>query len=534
MTTQDAVKSLQEYVNVPIAELAESSTNPRKTFDEERLEELAESIRSKGVLSPLLVRRTDDHLEIVSGARRYRAAQRAGLREVPVRLAVLTDAEALEAQIVENLLRSEIHPFEEAQGFRALLDRERAGYTVEKIAAKTGKAASFIAKRLRLLGLVPPVAEAFTAGHIGIEHALLIAKLAADVQETALTHCFDGYYAANDTERSLVPASRLQAWIEQNVYLSLKSVPFSKDDETLVPELGSCANCPKRTGFNTLLFSEVREDSCTDAACFNRKLDAQIAQRVARVPNLVMISDNYNTTGETPILARRNYIEVVTRKSKKGRGIRPEEKLCGHLTPAIHADGMDKGRLVKVCRDTTCKVHFGERQEQERQRLQWKTEKKAANRKANQTLAFRHRLLADVLKRVKPQLGTEELRMVAQFVLRSLSHELVCRLAKRHGLQNPKDAHDWQMAEKTRALYKKADANGLTVLIFEAMLIGSAGSATENKDDDPLAEAAYLYKVDTRAMWAAVAKAEKQEARTKTEPNYAKKKSTSTTKAPRK
>jgi ParB family chromosome partitioning protein len=142
-----------------------------------------------------------------------------------------------------------------------LLEREEAAYTIEKIAAKTGKSAAYIAKRLRLLDLIPPVAEAFAAGHIGIEHALLIAKLAADVQEKAFTHCFDGFYAGDDSDRNLVPASRLQAWIEHNVYLSLKSVPFSKDDEALVPEAGSCANCPKRTGFNTLLFSEVREDS---------------------------------------------------------------------------------------------------------------------------------------------------------------------------------------------------------------------------------------------------------------------------------
>ena len=80
--------------------------------------------------------------------------------------------------------------------------------------------------------------------------------------------------------------------------------------------------------------------------------------------------------------------------------------------------------------------------------------------------------------------------MVAQFVLRSLSHELACRLAKRHGLQNPKDANDWQMAEKARTLYKKADAAALAVLIFEAMLISPAGSASANKDDDPLADAA--------------------------------------------
>jgi ParB family transcriptional regulator, chromosome partitioning protein len=533
MNTKEAAQPLPEYVNVPLAELVESSTNPRRTFDDERLEELTESIRSKGVLSPLLARKVNGHFEIVSGARRYRAALRAGLQEVPVRIVAPNDEEALETQIIENIQRADVHPFEEAQGFRALLEREGAGYTVEKIAAKTGMVAAHIAKRLRLLDLIPPVAAAFTAGHIGIEHALLIAKLGAEVQGEALRRCFDGYYAANDAEPSLVPVSRLQAWIEQNVYLSLKSVPFSKDDEALVPEAGSCANCPKRTGFNTLLFSEVREDSCADAACFNRKLDAHIAQRVAKVPNLVMISDNYNTTDETSILARRNYVEVVTRKSKKGKDARPEEKLCGHLTPAIHADGMDKGRLVKVCADPACKIHFGERQQQERQRLQWKAEKKAANRKANQMLAFRHRLLADVLKRVKPQLGTDELRMVAQFVLRSLSHELVCRLAKRHGLQNPKDAHDWQMAEKARALYEKTDAAGLTVLMFEAMLIGSAGCATEDKDDDPLTEAAYLYKVDTKALRSAVVKAEKEKTRTKAKTTRAKEKSASKTKANR-
>jgi ParB family chromosome partitioning protein len=515
MSTKETVKQLQEYVNVPLAELVESSTNPRKTFDEERLEELAESIRSKGILSPLLTRRVNSHFEIVSGARRYRAAKLAGLREAPVRIVVLTDAEALETQIVENLLRSDVHPFEEAQGFRALLEREEAAYTIEKIAAKTGKSAAYIAKRLRLLDLIPPVADAFTAGHIGIEHALLIAKLAADVQEKAFTHCFDGFYAANDSDRSLVPASRLQTWIEHNVYLSLKSVPFSKDDETLVPEAGSCANCPKRTGFNTLLFSEVREDSCSDAACFNRKLDAHIAQRITKMANLVMISQNYNATVESPILPRRNYVEVVSRKNKKGKDARPEDKLCSHLTPAIHTDGMNKGRLVKVCADPTCKVHFGNLQQEEKQRLQWKAEKTAANKKAKQTLAFRHRLLADVLKRVKPQFGTDELRIVAQFVLRSLSHELACRLAKRHGLQNLKDAHDWQMAEKARVLYKKADAAGLAALIFESMLIGHAGSATVNKDDDLLTDVASHYKVDTKALHIAVAKAEKDKAQKK-------------------
>src|SRR5207302_9094754 len=104
------------------------------------------------------------------------------------------------------------------------------------------------------------------------------------------------------------------------------------------------------------------------------------------------------------------------------------------------------------------------------QRLQFKAEKTAANRKMKQIISFRHRLIADVLKRVKPQFGTEEMRKVACFALRSLPHELVCRLAKRHGLQNPKGPREYQMAEKARILYKKADAAGLAALIFEAML----------------------------------------------------------------
>jgi ParB family transcriptional regulator, chromosome partitioning protein len=290
MNAIEKMKVSNEYSNVAMVELAESTTNPRKTFDEASLEELAQSIRSHGVLSPLVVRQLNGHLEIVSGARRYRAAQRAGLAEIPVRLLELTDSEAQELQIIENVQRADVHPFGEAQGFQALLEREDGAYTIEKIAARTGKAAAHVAQRLKLLGLAPAVADAFARGTTRVAHAQLISKLVPDVQEKALARCFDGHFAADNSERSLVPVRRLQAWIAQNLYLSLQSVPFAKDDETLVPEAGSCATCPKRTGFNTLLFSEVREDSCSDAGCFNRKLDAHITQRRQALPGLVLIS----------------------------------------------------------------------------------------------------------------------------------------------------------------------------------------------------------------------------------------------------
>jgi 2-hydroxychromene-2-carboxylate isomerase len=120
--------------------------------------------------------------------------------------------------------------------------------------------------------------------------------------------------------------------------------------------------------------------------------------------------------------------------------------------------------------------------------------------------------------------------MVACFALRSLPHELVYRLAKRHGLQNPKDPRDYQMAEKARTLYKKADAAGLAVLIFEAVLLSSAERTTDSKDDDPLSIAATLFKIDTKALRASVAKEEQEKRRKKGQRTAAKPNSASASK----
>ena len=120
METQ--VLNATEYRNVPLSLLNVSKTNPRRSFDEVALKELAESIRAQGILSPLLVRPlTENGFEIVFGERRYRAAQLAEQDTVPVRIKQMTHAEALEAQLVENLIRAEIHPMEEVQGLRFIL-----------------------------------------------------------------------------------------------------------------------------------------------------------------------------------------------------------------------------------------------------------------------------------------------------------------------------------------------------------------------------------------------------------------------------
>ncbi|KAA6461890.1 ParB/RepB/Spo0J family partition protein [Acidobacteria bacterium AB60] len=261
MTATVAMQS--EYRNLPLLTLTESPANPRRTFDESALCELAESIRTQGVLSPLLVRPKGQSYEIVAGARRYRAAQLAGLDSVPVRIVELTDAQALETSIVENLQRRDVHPLDEATGYVSLLHLD---YSVEQIAAKCGKSPSYVAARARLAELAPTIVEAFAKDEIGVGHALLLAKLQAEQQEEGLAACYQETYSnGGKPKRILLPVRHLQQWIEHNILLELATASFSKEDAQLVPEAGSCIQCPKRTGHNTLLFAEIganQPDSC--------------------------------------------------------------------------------------------------------------------------------------------------------------------------------------------------------------------------------------------------------------------------------
>ncbi|MGA9391186.1 MAG: hypothetical protein WBV69_12135 [Candidatus Sulfotelmatobacter sp.] len=135
-------------------------------------------------------------------------------------------------------------------------------YTIATIASRAGKSEAYVYGRIRLADLIPPVAEAFLKDQITIGHALLIAKLPASQQQEAFAAAFRGQWTSEGNTQVLIPVRELAAWIESNILLQLASAPFDKQDVTLVPEAGSCVNCPKRTGFNKLLFPDVRKDSC--------------------------------------------------------------------------------------------------------------------------------------------------------------------------------------------------------------------------------------------------------------------------------
>jgi ParB family transcriptional regulator, chromosome partitioning protein len=159
-----------EQRKVPLAALKPGRFNPRRTFAEAQLEELAASIREKGLVQPLVVRPSSaDTYEIVAGERRWRAAQLANLHDVPVVVRALSDQEAVEIAIIENVQREDLNAIEEGEGYRLLMDGH--DYTQEDLAKVIGKSRSHLANTLRLLKLPAPVQELVRAGQLTAGHA---------------------------------------------------------------------------------------------------------------------------------------------------------------------------------------------------------------------------------------------------------------------------------------------------------------------------------------------------------------------------
>ena len=156
-------------MNLGIEEIRPDKGQPRRHFDDAHIDELAESIRSKGVLLPLIVRRSSEGYVLVAGERRWRAAQKAGLRELPVMVREVTGKEAFEIALIENIQREDLNPIEEAGAYRRLI--EEHGLTQEELAARVGKDRSTVANALRLLRLPEPIQRAVVSGELSMGHA---------------------------------------------------------------------------------------------------------------------------------------------------------------------------------------------------------------------------------------------------------------------------------------------------------------------------------------------------------------------------
>jgi ParB family chromosome partitioning protein len=334
---------------IAIDQIHESTTNPRVTFDQTKLEELAESIRQNGLIQPITVRPDANGFEIVAGARRFRASQLAELFSIPARIVELDDVAAQEWQLVENSQRVDIHPYEEAQGFQRLLDMP--GYDVAALVSKSGKSASHIYARLSLLQLIPDVAQAFVEERITASHANLIARLPQEHQAAAFEQCWRKDWS--DKEPHLLPAKHIAAWIETNLYLALADAPFDREDITLNPDAGACVTCPRRSGYNTSLFADVQGDQCLDGPCYQTKVAAHIDRELAARPDLVQIETTWRPAKEQRpgILPKHSYRELDIPDNPDA------EPPCPNTKSALIVFGRNAGKTITVCTDNHCPIH---------------------------------------------------------------------------------------------------------------------------------------------------------------------------------
>ena len=186
-------------LSIPISQVESYSGQPRKHFDEESLQELADSITEHGIIQPLTVRKlSSGYYQIIAGERRWRAARLAGLQEVPVIVMEADDRKAAELAMIENLQREDLNPMEEAAGFQSLI--ETYHMTQEEAAQRVGKSRSAVTNALRLLGLSPSVRKLVEENKLTAGHARALVPLSPSLQESAANAIIAGGLSVRQTE----------------------------------------------------------------------------------------------------------------------------------------------------------------------------------------------------------------------------------------------------------------------------------------------------------------------------------------------
>jgi ParB family chromosome partitioning protein len=289
----------------------------------------------------------------------------------------------------------------------------------------------------------------------------------------------------------------------------------------LVSTAGSCADCPKRTGHNKLLFGDDlgrQGDRCTDPKCYQAKLAAHVAKAVAAKPELVQISTAYGTQKEgSPVLPRNKYTAIRDDKPKSNdEAKRPEFKVCKFTTDAIVTEGSDIGTIHKVCKNPDCPIHHPKKVNGNGANdAAFKAEQEKRRREEAIANATGLRVLSTISAAVPVRLMKRDLLFVAERMVNLLDENRAAILAKQHGIKKAKENES--IGKLFTAFLRRADESMLGRAMVESVILltTARGNAAQ-----VLREAATAYKVDTDAIGAKVKQefSAKEKARTATKP----------------
>jgi ParB/RepB/Spo0J family partition protein len=329
---------------IPVSDVLIGDTNPRKSFDADSLNELAESVQKHGLIHPITVRPAgDENYELISGERRLEAHKKAGLDEIDADIREVSDELAVDLQFVENIQREEVHPMEEAEAFKSL--REHSDYSIKDIGQKVGKSNTFVLQRLKLNDLIADFQDEFMSNQdFQIGHGLLLAKQPDKVQQTI----FDKKYSEDSFNYHSLTVSKLKTIIERHFLTDLDEAIFDLTDGDLDPDAGPCTSCPKRSGCNPELFTEANSDDvCYDKECFKNKTNKQLR---------VLVEENKK--GEDMLFCRHGKNKIT--KELEQEGYQVLEKYDDFREPYLEdgethngpvglmLTGSEKGQIINI------------------------------------------------------------------------------------------------------------------------------------------------------------------------------------------
>lgn len=288
---------MTDFKTILLKDIRPDANQPRRIYDEAAMQELTQSVKEKGILQPILLRPNGKGFILVCGERRFRAAGSAGLLDIPAVIRELTDDEALELQIIENLQRKDVHPMEEAVAFKSLL--EKKNWTVEEVAHRIGKNQTYVRQRIRLSQLSTKWQKIFFKNGIFINDALRICVLPEKQQKDLYDDCVDP-----DDEKSDHPKIQINTYRFEQLRGELHKASFELADPTLDKKMGPCTSCQYNTATALLFESDKDSPRCTNISCFKHKTDIHFERELKRAqedPQVILVN---GASGEAGLIQK--------------------------------------------------------------------------------------------------------------------------------------------------------------------------------------------------------------------------------------